>query len=366
MQNIAVIFGGKTVEHDISIITGLGIIKNLSAKYNSIPIYIDTKGEWWTGEHLKQAESFKQEPKGKACYFALNKPILCVKSKFGHKKINIDCAVLALHGGFYEGGAVQGLLNLSGIPYTSPDVLGSALCMDKALCKRAFQSLKIPTPKFLDFDKVDCAKAKSKIDEKLKFPIIVKPARCGSSIGITKVEKSKDINKAIENALLFDDKIIVEEYLTDCRELNISIFKENEKLHISSIEEVKNQGKIYEFNDKYLDKDIERVIPAELNLKIMDKIIKQAVLVYKKFSLSGIVRFDFLLKENEVYLNEINTIPGSLAFYLWREQGINFGQLLNINIKNSIAEHQEKEKIRYSFKSNALDCLSQIQKINNK
>ena len=361
MQNIAVIFGGKTVEHDISIITGLGIIKNLSLKLNIIPIYIDVNGEWWTGEHLKDSETFKTEPKGKQCFFAINKPELCVKTKFGHKKIHIDCAVIALHGGIYEGGAVQGLLDLAGVPYTSPDVLGSALCMDKALSKLAFTSLKVPTPKFIDFEKADCKNIEEKIVEKLKFPVIIKPARCGSSIGITKVETKDDLAKAIDNAFLFDTKVIAEEYLTDVRELNISVFKENGKIHISSIEEVKNNGNIYDFDDKYLDKKVERVVPANVNLKIMDKIIKYAVLVYKKFSLNGVVRFDFLLKDNDIYLNEINTVPGSLAFYLWREQGINFAQLLNINIKNSITELAEKEKIRYSYKSNALACLDKIQ-----
>ncbi|MBO5103300.1 MAG: D-alanine--D-alanine ligase [Clostridia bacterium] len=367
MQNIAVIFGGKTVEHDISIITGLSVIKNLSLKYNVVPIYIDTLGNWWTGEHLKQAKSYTQEPKGKFCYFEFNQPNLCVKSTFGYKKINIDCAVLALHGGMYEGGAVQGVLEISNIPYTSPNVLGSSLCMDKVITKLLLKSLNINTPKFISFNKQNEPKSLKQIVGSLNFPLIVKPARCGSSIGVTKVLEEKELSSAVNHAFLFDDKIIIEECLQDFKELNIALFKENNKIHISSIEEIKLNSKLYDFNDKYKNKEnIKRIVPAQIPLKAIDKIVNYATQIYEKFDLSGLIRIDCFLTENKVFVNEINTIPGSFAFYLWKEQGLSFAQILNLLIKHAILSHKQKQNQLYKFNSDVLSCLNDIEKIEYK
>lgn len=362
MQNIAVVFGGKSTEHDISIITGLGVIKNLSAKYNIIPIYITHKGEWLTGEHLKNAESYKNEPKGKACSLVLNEPWLAIKSGFRTRKIYLDCALLALHGGEYEGGAVQGAFMLSNVPITSAGVLGSSLCMDKIATKRVISAINIDTPRFVWGEEI--AELKEKIaQEKLEFPLIIKPARAGSSIGITKITAKKDLEKAVNYALSFDSKVIVEECLTDFRELNISAFKLKDEIKCSSIEEVSCSG-LFGFDKKYKkDKSTKRTIPADLPVWVVEKIEEIAKKAYKECDLSGVVRIDFLFADDKVYLNEINTIPGSMAFYLWREKGISFSKLLSLAIDEAIEEANKQKNIVCEYNSNVLADLSCIDKI---
>ena len=341
MSNLAVIFGGQTAEHSISIMTALDVMKNLSAKNNIIPIYIDTKGNWWTGEHLSNIEEYKVEPTGKKCFFVPNEQCLMIKTGILNKKINIDCAVLALHGGMYEGGAVQSVLQLSHIPYTSPSLIGSGICMDKVISKLIFKSLSVLTPNFV-WDSIDnkdllCSNATSK----LNFPLIVKPARSGSSVGITKVDNVEDLEQAIDYASLFDDKILVEEYLDGFREINIALIKDKDEIKFSTIEEVKVAHDIYSFDDKYSQNSTsERIIPADLGLKIRDRIYNISQKVYNTLELSGVVRFDFFVVENKVFLNEINTIPGNFAAYLWRKEGITFGHLLNIAIRNACSKKE--------------------------
>lgn len=360
MQNIAVVFGGKTVEHDISIITGLGVIKNLSEKYNILPIFIDKKGEWWTGESLKNAESFTAGFKAKKCFLLPNSPELCVKTAFSIHKTKIDCAVLALHGGIYEGGAVEAVFNLSEIPTTSAGVLGSSVCMDKVVTKLILESIGVATPKFaygIDLDSLKTEIAKNELD----FPLILKPARGGSSIGITLAKSKKDLNTAIKYAQNFDSKVIVEECLSEFRELNISLFRMGKEIKVSAIEEV-FCSKFYGFEEKY-QKDLTRKVPADLEPKLAEKIRYLAILAYQTLDLQGVVRMDFFLANEQIYLNEINTIPGSFAFYLWRSEGISFSKLLSLNIENAINQFLKKQTLSYEYNSNILKDLSKIDKI---
>lgn len=360
MQNIAVVFGGKTVEHDISIITGLGVIKNLSAKYNILPVFIDKKGEWWTGENLKNAESYTGQFKAKKCFMLPNHPELCVKNKFSVHKTKIDCAVLTLHGGIYEGGAVESVFNLCNVPTTTAGLLGSSVCMDKVVTKLILESIDIATPKFVygaNFEEI-----KTEIDQKeLKYPLIIKPARCGSSIGITLAKNKKDLIKAINYAQNFDDKIIVEECLNDFRELNISLFRTGKEIKVSAIEEV-CCPKFYGFKEKYQE-ELTRKVPADLDKNQKEKIKRLSTLAYKTLDLQGVVRMDFFLANEQIYLNEINTIPGSLAFYLWRSEGISFSKLLSLNIDNAINNFCTKQNLNYEYKSNVLKDLTKIDKI---
>lgn len=364
MYNIAVIFGGRSTEHSISIITAIGAIKNLSLKYKPIPIYINTKGEWLTGEHLLDVKSYVTEPGGKSCFVRPNDPNLYIKSALGYKKIKIDCALLALHGGIYEGGAVQGALDLSGIPYTSPEILGSSVCMDKVVTKLLFKSLGINTTAFVWGCKKDADILVSSAKEKLTPPLIVKPARCGSSVGITRVEDADALASAIGYAGQFDDKIIVEEALTDFRELNIALLSDKKGIKFSSVEEVIFDGEIYTFDQKYSQKSTtKRTIPADINLKVMNKILKNASQIYAVLDLKGVVRLDFLVKDDKVYLNEINTIPGSFGFYLWRKEGLSFAQLLNVSIQDAIATHQERPAVPVQYNEQILRELDSIGRV---
>lgn len=367
MYNIAVVFGGVTPEHSISIITAIGAIKNLSLNYNPVPIYINTKGQWLYGHELLRAESYKTEPTGKDCFFKPNCRDLFVKNLWGYTKIPIDCALLCLHGGEFEGGAVQGVLKLSGIPFTSPPILASAVCMDKVVSKMLFKSLNIHTPKFVWGKSNDLSSIEQNAIKNLKFPLIVKPARCGSSVGIRRVESSEDLNEALRYAGEFDSNIIVEEALTDFRELNISLARSKEGIKNSSAEEVENSHEFYTFDDKYTrSSTTKRTVPAEISLKILDKMLKNATFLYEMLEMEGVVRFDFLLKDNVVYLNEINTIPGSFAFYLWKNEGISFAQLLNITIKNAILNAQNTPPKIVKYNCEVLKDLDKIKAIVDK
>lgn len=361
MQNIAVVFGGKSVEHDISIITGLGILKNLSVKYKIIPIYINKKGDWITSDNLMLAESFYEEPKGKTCFLLPDKPFLFVKTGIFMRKIFIDCAVIALHGGIYEGGAVESVFELSNIPTTSADLTSSSLCMDKVLTKLVLKSINIDTPQFIWGENIEnllSELGKSDLD----FPVIVKPARAGSSIGIKIVKSKKDLKSAIDYAQQFDKKVIIEECLQNFRELNISVFSFGEAIKCSAIEEVFCKS-LFGFEEKYSSKKVERKVPADLNEEQVEKIENIAKIVYSTFGLSGIVRIDFFICNDKIYINEINTIPGSLAFYLWRSKGISFSKLLSLNIDNALYKFKEKQNITYEYNSNVLSDLSKIDKI---
>ena len=349
MYNIAVVFGGVTPEHSISIITAIGAIKNLSLNYNPVPIYINTAGEWLTGKHLLDAESYHTEPKGKECFLKPNCSCLFTKNALGYSKTPIDCALLCLHGGLYEGGAVQGVLDLAGIPYTSPAILPSAVGMDKVVSKLLFKSLNILTPKFVWGESKNSDDLIFRVGKKLSFPLIVKPARCGSSVGIARVQNEEDLRRAVDNAGLFDDKIIIEEALSDCRELNVALMRSKGEVKVSSIEEIKCEHPIYSFEDKYSQTaEVERIVPASVSLKIMSKILNSATAVYDVLGMDGVVRFDFLIVGERVYLNEVNTIPGSLAFYLWKNEGLSFAQLLNITIKNARAREARMSVVQYN------------------
>ncbi len=368
MYNIAVIFGGATPEHSISIITAMGAMKNLSLNYNPVPIYINTAGRWLTGKHLLDAAAYHNEPSGKECYFKPNCADLYVKNALTHSKIKIDCALLCLHGGGYEGGTVQGVLKLAGVPFTSPEVLPSAICMDKVVSKLLFKSLNIDTPKFVwGVANGSVGELAEKAVEKLKFPLIVKPARCGSSVGIKLAGNEEELNEAVEYAAQFDKKVIVEEALTDFRELNISLVRGKGEIKFSSVEEVESEHKFYTFDDKYTRKSTtKRSVPADISVKILGKILKISTAVYETLEMDGIVRFDFLVAGDKVYLNEVNTIPGSFAFYLWKNEGVSFAQLLNISIKAALAKSSDKSTAKVEYNREVLRDLDKIKAIVDK
>ena len=361
MYNIAVIFGGESTEHSISIISAFGALKSLSLKFKPVPIYINTHGQWVTGEHLLDSKSFAVEPGGKPCFFKPNDANLYVKSHLGYKKIKIDCALLVLHGGIYEGGAVQSVLELSKIPYTSPSILGSSVCMDKVITKVICEGLGIPVVDYVYGDAKDIEALADKTLEELAPPYIVKPARAGSSVGITKVNGDREkLIQAIQFASHFDTKILVEEALENFRELNIALLKDKDKIRFSAIEEIKCKGELYTFDQKYKSSSTaERIVPAEIDLKKLDKITKLTEKIYRMLDLKGVVRFDIFVVENKVYLNEINTIPGSFSFYLWKNEGLNFAQILNINILDAI-NSSKTASIPVEYNKEILSSLKDI------
>ena len=364
-ENIAVIFGGKSVEHDISIITGLQCLNNLSKKYNVIPVYLQHDGTWVVGENLDTVETylnFKKNAK-KLCRASLlmGTPYLLKekRAKFV-EKIKIDCAVLATHGKFVEDGCLQGALELCGIPYTSCSVLSSAACMDKAITKLILKANKIQTPKFLHFYATEYAKFKSDIIEQListfNFPVIVKPASLGSSVGISICEDEQSLIKSIEYALLYDEKVIVEDYIADAKEYACAVVKVNDVPISSKVQEM-TKGAIYTFEDKYLNKNGKKT--TEIDENMVNRVKKLAQETYNALVCDGVVRVDFLYEQKNdiLYVNELNTIPGSLAFNLF---DVPFKDLLDTLILEAKERSERKDKDVYVFSSDAIKVYANL------
>jgi len=367
MYNIAVIFGGVTPEHSITIITALSAIKNLSLNYQAVPIYINTKGQWLNGNNLLDATKFKTEPKGRECFFKPNNNNLFTKTLLGYQKTRIDCALLCLHGGEFEGGVVQGVLKIAGVPFTSPDVLPSAVSMDKVVSKLLYSSLKIPTQNFVWGQVTDKQNLIQEAESRLGYNMIIKPARCGSSVGIRIAKNRDELSSAIDFAGEFDSKIIIETALSDFRELNISLLRSKNKIKFSSVEEVECKNPFYTFSDKYLSKSTTtRIVPAKIPVKILNKILRYATKAYEALDMDGVVRFDFFAVGDKVFLNEINTIPGSLAFYLWKNEGITYTQLLNLMLKDAIKRTKNFASSLTEYNTEVLCDLDKINRIQYK
>lgn len=343
--NVAVIFGSRSVEHDVSIITGIQVMQNLDKnKYNAIPVYITKSGKWFTGDFLKNIDNFKDKSQ-------IEKKTKSVDLN----KLNFDIAIPAVHGTNGEDGTLQGLLELFNIPYVGAGVVGSAVGMDKIIQKSAFKDNDIPVVKYVWFNRSEVNI--SEIEKKLKYPMFVKPANLGSSIGITKANDRKSLEFAIEVASHFDRRILIEESIENGTEINCSVLGNDNPLP-SVLEEPIRYDEILSFNDKYMRGGKgSRRIPAPISKDLTQKIQDLAVAAYKSVDCAGLARIDFLLdkKTNKVYVNEINTIPGSFSFYLWEKSGYPFPMLLDRLISLALDCHAQKQGNTYSYDTEILN-----------
>ncbi len=357
---VGIIFGGRSVEHEVSVITAYQAIEAIDReKFEPIPIYIRKDGEWITGKSLSSISSFKEEfpnIKGNSSFIS---PIpsdgLFSRGLF-LKKIPIDIAFPLVHGTYGEDGTLQGLLELSDIPYIGSGVLGSSLCMDKIASKRIFKSLGFPLVDWLMCERSSWHENKEKIikeiGEKLPFPLIVKPVNLGSSIGVNICHNKDELMFAVDVCFEYSAIAIVEKGLSDIREINCAILGER-KVIPSFCEEVIKEDKFLTYSEKYRKgkgmKGAFRKIPAEIEESIAGKIKDMAIEAFKACSLSGVARVDFLLKDDEIYINEINTIPGSLSFFLFQPLGIDFKGLIARLINIGFDEYKKKKEAKYSY-----------------
>ncbi len=359
MKNICVIFGGKSVEHDISIITAMQVLSHLPKGYNFIPVYIDRDNHFWLADNLDKAQTFldfsKNAKNKRACSFVAGASRLTeVKNGKFKKSCFIHGAVLCCHGGDGEGGALQGMLKLCKIPFTSPDFKSSAICMDKVLSKLILDSKNIKTIDFVDFYYDDFIENKSfyieKVERELGYPVIIKPSRLGSSVGVHICANREEFYNALEIANEYDCKILVEKYLTACKEYACACMQINGKIFLSRVDEI-NKTDIYTFQDKYLSK---KVVTKKVDKSLQEEIKKLTSSAYKYLECSGLVRVDFLYspKEHSLYICEVNTIPGSLAFNLF--EGVAFSDLISNLIENSLQENEKQDPYIYSFTSDAI------------
>lgn len=358
MKNIALIYGGKSVEHDISIITAMQTKDGLGSEYNLLPIYITPQGKMLTAKNLLDEKIYLDFAK------KVEKPLEVIfPAGFGEawfikngkikNRQKIDCAFLCCHGHGGEDGKLQGLLEMANIAYTSCDTLSSAVCMDKIATKIYLTHAHIPTPEYVSFDLCEYDKGRAlmlaEIEEKISFPCIVKPANLGSSVGISICENEKELKCAIDNALQFDKKIIVEKFIQNAREFCCAVLKNANTEIASNVSEVK-KGKFFTFEEKYLEKSEKE--KREIS-KVLDKKIKDmAKLVYKILDCHGVVRVDFLLDDKKLFVNEVNSIPGSLSLGMFN---IPHGDLLNTLINEGIKRKEDENNILYQFNSQAIE-----------
>ncbi len=391
---VGVIFGGKTVEHEVSIISAItAMYKMDQEKYDIIPIYITKEGEWYTGEFLKDIESFKNMNLINS--YATNVVLMNDKGRFVLKKkhglfnkvVNeIDVAFPIVHGTNVEDGALQGYLQTVGVPYAGPDVYAGVVGQDKVFMKAVWTHEGLPLTKYEWFYDSEFKKDQDKVLKKLKdldYPVIVKPSLTGSSIGISTASNEKELIDGINEAMQFDSKIIVEEMVQNLKECNIAVLGNYENQKLSEIEEVHAKAKFLSYQDKYIGSGTIQggakkfgvksgmkgsvkggktgmpsasTMPADLKPKVRERVEEVARDAFKVLGSSGGARIDFLIddKNDKVYVNEINSIPGSLAYYLWEGKGIEFTEVLNDMINIGVKDFKRRNSKTHSFDSNIL------------
>lgn len=356
MKTILVIYGGQSVEHDISVITALQTMKNVKG-YEVLPIYIKPNGVIVTADNLTDENIYLNYEKlvkneKKVMFCAGEGGIFIIKKNKLVRLVKPYSALLCNHGHGGEDGCLQGLLELCKIPYSSSSPLSCAITMDKVFTKMILEKNKILTPAYLHFSRCEYVHSRQKVVEKIKklgFPCIVKPANGGSSVGIDVCTSENMLNDKIENALNFDDKILIEKFIQNAKEFSCGVIKSGDKLFTSKIWQVK-KGEFFTFEEKYLQEGREE--REKLNQKFQEKIKKLAINCYEKLECRGVVRIDFLLDENnKLYVGEVNSIPGSLAFNLFPYP---FHDLISCLIEEGVSKMQDKNKIEYSFSSSAI------------
>ena len=383
---VGVIFGGETVEHEVSIISAIQAMNKMDEeKYEIIPIYITKDREWYTGDMLKDIDVYqdlnliKKYSKNVVLYFKNGSYVLQSKGLFKNVVKEIDIAFPIVHGTNVEDGVLQGYLQTIGIPYVGPNVYAAVAGQDKAIMKDIWKSLDIPMTKYVWFYDVDFRQTPEEVIKKvetLKYPVIVKPATTGSSVGINVCENQEKLKEAIDEAIQYDNKIVVEEVVENLKEVNIAVMGNYEHQKVSEIEEVLSSNKFLTYTDKYIGggkgklkggvkvpvkgskgmASTSRKLPADLSEKTRKEVEDIAVRAFKALGSSGNSRIDFLIDEktNKVYINEINSIPGSLAFYLWDAKDINFTQVLDDMINIGIKDYKKRLSKTHSFESNIL------------
>lgn len=348
MLNFLVIFGGRSYEHEISIITGLMCANVIDRrKFNVVPMYISANDEMYAPTTLEIAKyrDLKEIKFDRCALFGKN--FCIIKGKKIKKLCEIDVALNCCHGGSGEGGLVSAMLEINGIPSCSPSTAPSAIGLDKNLSKSFARSFSIPVLPSMTVIAEAWKKRKSfalnVIKKKVGYPLIIKPARLGSSIGIKIVRNEDETERKIDEAFCLDDELLIEKYLEKKREFNVGAYKIDGKIYLSQCKEVGIENEFFSFKNKYEENGMQGAIYKEIESEISDKMKSYTKLLYKKLSLSGIIRVDYLCSEGNVYFNEINTVPGSLSYYLFCENMGEFSSLLTSLAENAIKEYKVKE-----------------------
>ena len=356
---VGVVFGGRSGEHEVSLVSATSVIGALDRKkYEVVEIGISKDGRWFSGDGVLTAMK-----SGKAIDPSLEVAILPEPKKRGVFNLSskalvpVDIIFPVIHGTYGEDGTIQGLFELAAIPYVGAGVLGSSAGMDKIMQKDVVRQAKINTAPSLWFVSEEFAKSKdeiiSKIEETLGYPCFIKPSNSGSSVGISKAHDRKELIASIEDAARYDTRVLVEKSVDGAREIEVAVLG-NDFPRASCAGEVVPSNEFYDYDAKYVDGKSKTHIPAELPKEVEEICRTSAVKAFKVLNLSGMSRVDFLVtKHNEVYFNEVNTIPGftSISMYpkLWEASGISYSALLDELIRLGFERAAAKEKLLTSY-----------------
>lgn len=370
--NVVVLFGGVSCEHDISIITAYQVKMNIDEElYNVNYVYICKNGVWRVLENFNDFENlYSVANNSKEVVILPSSKNLFLKKKNTLKPIfEIDCIVNCIHGVRGEDGCISALCNLNGVAYTSSDVLGSVIGLDKCAFKEFLKGSEIPTIEGVSISQKDyfdnVQKITGEIENKIGFPCIIKPSRLGSSIGIKVCKNLHDLPTFLENALKFDKNILIERYIQNIKEYNIALYLSEDGLRVSGIESPKSTDEILSFNNKYIkDKSnsacfVSKTKSDKIPKQTAKQIIEFSSKCYSLLRLKGVVRFDYIYdtKENRLYINEINTIPGSLANYLFANLDLDFQEQLTEQIEYAIHSNYLDSKLISHFESSVLESV---------
>ena len=383
--NIAVFFGCRSVEHEVSIISAVQAMRAINRnKYDVTPVYVTKGGEMYWSEALLNIEEFRNIPellkKCQKVFFVRENGSVVMKTEakgfFAKSQtVNIDVAFPIVHGTNCEDGTIQGLFDYLDLPYVGCDILSSAVGMDKAIFKDVLKNAGLPVLDCITFRAREYMANKTKFTDKIKaeigFPLIVKPVNLGSSVGITKVKDENELDSAIMLALSFADKILVEHAVTAIREINCSVVGDTDSCAASVCEEPFMNDDILSYEDKYMGNSknsgpskgmasLGRKIPADLSEEKSNEIRNLACDIFKAIGGGGVVRIDFIIdtETDKVYANEINTIPGSLAFYLWEATGVKYTELIDKLIDLAFKRQRNRENLTFTIDTNILSGVS--------
>lgn len=362
LVNVCVFIGGCSVEHEISLISGLQAVLSMDkSKYNVRVVYLSKENEFIYLKNFDSLDYFKKGlhlNKKSNCYF--KRVCKLTYMVYKGKKWKVDACFPIVHGNGVEDGSMAGFINLLKVPNVCSGVTSSGVAQDKGLCKRLLKSSGVRMCKFVEVTSENYEKKVSKILNVFSFPLIIKPSLLGSSIGINVAYDEEELKKGITNALAFGEKVIVEQKLEDFVEYNMACLSAKGDLITSLVEEVKSNNSYLTFDDKYNDGGLKelskenRCVPANISKELEDEIRNYTKVVYRTLGFNGVIRVDYLYDKtnNKLYFNEVNTIPGSLAFYLFKDYS--FTELIDILIKDALFRYSKNSNLISSFDSNVL------------
>lgn len=380
---VAMLFGGKSVEHEVSVISGIQAVMNMDTdKYEVIPVYMTKNNDMYIGQDIGKIESYKDIDSLLAKsqrVIMLNEEGKIQLVSYPMKKwgkntvIDFDVAFPVVHGTNVEDGAFQGYLKTIGIPFVGCDVTASAIGMDKFIMKTVLKEAKVPV---LDAnlytlsDYAEMDKLLDDVEQRLGYPVIVKPVNLGSSVGISVAKSRVELSNSIDDAFRYATKVLVEHAITQLREINCSVLGDENDAIASECEEPIHTKDILSYEDKYVSNakgsgskgmaSVSRKIPADLSPEQREEVRDLAVRSFKALGCNGVSRIDFMIDEEngKLYFNEINTIPGSLAFYLWEPVGVPYHELLDRMIQLALKRERTEHNLTFTFDTNILNSAS--------